>query len=282
MSELSKPINAYVAFLDVLGFKEMVRKEKLREKLENFFKITKENFKIIEAAKKEIRKFILSDSIILVVEIDNDSFGNFEKLLRAIKNLQADLALEDIWLRGAVSYGDVHLSDSGDEEKIIYGDGYIRAFELENKAIYPRVIIDPRIVSLLKKTRTSFLDDYSCLIRDPNDAERYPIKNTEIESLDNDLVFAMPSDRNSPDDDLFISYGSKILYESLKSLSADHITRMYRILKKAMYEEHEHFPKYNWVKKYFTEILRSGEHYLNIQGTKYIQIRAQIDEFYKL
>src|ERR1700679_1326034 len=112
--QIPKTENAFVAFLDVLGFSELVKAENNND-LENFFSVTLENFKTITVYKGEIRKLILSDSIILVVDSENKN-DNFLKLLRAIRDLQASLALKGIWIRGAVSYGDVYLNGKNEEE----------------------------------------------------------------------------------------------------------------------------------------------------------------------
>lgn len=274
--------NAFVAFLDVLGFKELINKP---SKADEFFDIALINFKIIDNYKNDIFKLILSDSIILVVESENNKREHFEQMLKAIRNLQADLALQNIWIRGAISYGDVHLNkqiaETPTDEKIIYGDGYIRAYELEKNAVYPRVIIDPRLIPFVSNTRSEFIEKYSCLIKmslDDNLVNKLP-----IERLEDDFIFAMPGDRNQPDDDLFISYGSKILYKQLIGGMEDyHIDFIYENLKKSMYQEHKHFPKYSWAKKYFWELMLATDHRLEISGNKFVQLQRQLDKFWKL
>jgi len=102
-------------------------------------------------------------------------FGNFGKLCNdysklnrlafailceKIALLQVVLASKDIWLRGAITSGETFIDT---EENQIIGKAYIDAYKLENTyAIYPRVIIDTKIINELEfKNEKDFLDFYN-------------------------------------------------------------------------------------------------------------------------
>lgn len=70
----------------------------------------------------------------------------FEKLCESIENIQKTLASHNVWIRGAITVGKTHISTS---KKQIIGKAYIDAYKLESKAIYPRVIIDEKIIQEL-------------------------------------------------------------------------------------------------------------------------------------
>lgn len=143
----------FVAFIDLLGFKEMIYNANPvnNEKVENYLNIVDEQLKKLDELNN-FKSIVISDSIILSMEIsENDIDGNIgtlSLLCNAIKIIQQNLAKKDIWIRGAISYGDIYFDN---ERKQVIGEGYINAYLLEsNYAIYPRVILDNKIVKFLQ------------------------------------------------------------------------------------------------------------------------------------
>lgn len=148
----------FVVFLDVLGFKNMVKNEK--SKIERYLDIVYreiEKLKNIDI-KKDINNIVISDSIILSVDTKTSCKENikiFSHLCLFVALVQEALALENIWLRGAISFGDIFFDE---KRKQIIGQGYINAYLLEEKqAIYPRVIIDNRIINFLEQNSSKEL-----------------------------------------------------------------------------------------------------------------------------
>lgn len=127
----------YIAFLDILGFKDMVKKSgQTQVAKDEIHIILDEMNKIVisdkteNSNKRNVVKHI-SDSIIL-------SYEEFPQLVEKIIKIQIAFIKYDVYLRGAVTFGKVF-----DNTKTIYGPGIIRAYELESSiAIYPRIIID--------------------------------------------------------------------------------------------------------------------------------------------
>lgn len=137
-----------VAFLDVLGFKALVKHQDGQENIRKY--LNSINNVVLEKQWDWIVDVIaISDSIILstpisVMEDNNWLIGDFCDL---VAEIQFEMALQNIWLRGAITFGDCYFMK--DPIQII-GPAYIKAYELEqSKAIYPRVIIDPDLVSEL-------------------------------------------------------------------------------------------------------------------------------------
>lgn len=163
---------SYVAFLDVLGFKQLVysKKKADREKIELYLKTAHEALNKLKEipSKKNISSILISDSIILTVPFgDNktEHTNNLRQLCIAILSLQRKLSVKDIWVRGAVSYGDTYFDDRNNQ---IVGSAYIDAYLLEEKmAQYPRVILDNRIIKELN------CHNSSCLINAINMHNKY-------------------------------------------------------------------------------------------------------------
>ena len=145
---------SYVAFLDVLGFKNLIFSKKPTDikKVENYFGIVNSAIKYLEDidAKQDIGSIVISDSIILSIPLSTSKEENIEKLRQlslAIGIIQFALSLKDIWLRGGISSGKAYFDKNTNQ---VVGDAYINAYLLEEKlSINPRVIIDNKIVTEL-------------------------------------------------------------------------------------------------------------------------------------
>lgn len=130
----------YVAFLDILGFKDMVNKSS--NKYSNNGKDTiHDALNYMNSLNSEASNqnnldgrvlWHVSDSIILCN-------SNFAAILSNVAFLQSHLATYNIFLRGGLTFGEIMNRNS---QQPIYGPALIEAYNLENeKAIYPRVII---------------------------------------------------------------------------------------------------------------------------------------------
>ena len=154
----------FVAFIDILGFKDLVKRiEANGHNSENALKTVKSvlNFMdeetynpnysadlpiyketeegIVELELGDPRLTYVSDCIIISTEATLDGF---KALSRKIHKITSDLAVDGIFCRGAISKG--KLFHKG---RILFGSAYVRAFQLEEKeAKYPRVIVDPDIL----------------------------------------------------------------------------------------------------------------------------------------
>lgn len=140
---------AIITFIDILGFKEMVRSKSAGE--------VKRSLKAIRAFsgldEKEdgdgyLPKTVqFSDSIIRIRPLDATAnkeypYGMLFHELNDIVLMQGELINFGVAIRGGITIGDISFDD-----QLIFGPGFIRAYELESSfAQYPRVVLDPKMI----------------------------------------------------------------------------------------------------------------------------------------
>lgn len=137
----------YVAFLDVLGFSEMVARDCNGPSANAVYlpillrahKTAIEQAQLFTGAK--VTQF--SDCILLAHPY---APSEFSRVVEHVANLQRSLLENGILSRGGLSYGK-HFSD----EEFIFSDALIRAYKIEqDRAIFPRVVIDDDLLDLIK------------------------------------------------------------------------------------------------------------------------------------
>lgn len=150
--------NRVVAFIDILGFRELVASTVGKEDSDNEMQIdaivkTYDAIREIwdldaksNSLKREVitskKVTIFSDSIVVSFKITDQS-EVFSTLLE-IKWLLMRMIYHGILCRGAVSIGKLIHSD-----KYIFGPALVEAYTLESKAaVYPRVILDRSIIEI--------------------------------------------------------------------------------------------------------------------------------------
>lgn len=130
---------ALVAFVDILGFSEMVRGDcENRNGSLKYFEILKNiNLKTKEINGCDITQF--SDSVIFSLPLKED---NYEKMIKILSDYQYKLFCNSIICRGALAYGK-HYAENG----FMFSQALIEAYQLECvEAKYPRIIISPNLV----------------------------------------------------------------------------------------------------------------------------------------
>ena len=146
--------NRITVFLDILGFKEIIKETLDKDGNDNLEKINDLN-----GALEKIREFLdidlpeghfskskivtqFSDSV--VISFLHTETSEVFYTLSDIHDLLINLALRGIICRGGVAFGKlIH------NEKFIYGPAMITAYETESKAaMYPRIILDKSIIKL--------------------------------------------------------------------------------------------------------------------------------------
>lgn len=253
--------DSYVAFLDVLGFKEMVH-NKEDKKLTTYFNAVNQ---VITGLRNIIKKqnigyIVISDSIILTLSKALDVHSDIENLRQlciAIRRIQLELAINDIWLRGAVTSGQTYFDQTNNQ---IVGPAYINAYLLEDElAVFPRVILDNKLLSDLDFENS---DQFIITINDGDDD-----KNVLYDWRKNISVSKHTIEQDVP---LFIDYLSDILdvQESLH--------RVINNIKSSMYSNTRIFKKFRWVADYLYTILLREE---NKNREISIDYRKQIEKF---
>lgn len=221
--------NKYVAYLDVLGFKELVSGNKTKD-LQTYFDTVQNTLVAIKNDKQNIESLLISDSTILIAK---DNEHEFKLLLTAIQTIQAKLALKNIFMRGAVTFGEVFYNRPAN---LVVGKALVNAYLQESKAIYPRVTIDPAIISKIASNRSEFFERVNTS-SSPSSANRRHLVHTRFEHINEDAFF--------------VAYGHRIILDAVSNRTLDVI---YNIIKKNLYSIAAQYEKYLWVKKYFLDV----------------------------
>jgi hypothetical protein len=160
----------FVAFIDILGFKGIVKSIELNnnennpdlkriKSILNF--MNEETFDpnysadlpvyvekdggLIELELGDPKLTYVSDCLIISSE---PTLDGFKALSRKIHKITSDLAFDGVFCRGAITKGKLFHHD-----KVIFGSSYVKAYKLEEeKADFPRVIIDPDIIDFFDIT----------------------------------------------------------------------------------------------------------------------------------
>ncbi len=153
--------NCYVAFLDILGFKNLLKNENC-DAIKRIYDtiIDFEPHPLIKGREvyKDVNYYIMSDSI--VVYINYQVEDSFMALAEVCLQIQIKLATcnPPILIRGAIEKGPLFCEGS-----IIYGEGLSKAYVLESTlAKYPRIIFtgETREVAL-QNTGKLYVFDYN-------------------------------------------------------------------------------------------------------------------------
>lgn len=244
----------YVAFLDVLGFKELVYGES--EKLNLYFTTITKALEDIYSDKPKIDFQLVSDSIILACPLTK---SDFILLLTAIQTIQARCSIKNIWIRGAISIGNIYFNRNNN---IVVGSGLINSYLLESHEKYPRVIIDPKIISEGGfGTREMFMQDNNSIISNGLMSQRNPL-------LIHDYRFVIGSLEN---DSFFVTFAEKIAFDNPENL-----TVIYSNIQSELYKGQQNYSKYLWLKNYFTISLEIFA--MRYEGGANPNIHAQISE----
>ncbi|MCG3657974.1 hypothetical protein [Aliarcobacter butzleri] len=259
MNDKIKPINyaqSYVAFLDVLGFKELVysKKPEDKKKLEKYFHHIEEFITYLKTtpikSDLDIGYIVISDSIIITVKHSKSNDDNIEILRHlciAIGFLQSLLSVLDIWLRGGVSSGETYFDKANNQ---IIGKAYIEAYLLEEKLISnPHVVLDNKIINEL-----GFKNSHE-LINKINDGLSFDNCGKTILYNWNKTNFI---EKEFP---LFVDYLSFFFNPSYKTNtkhSEKHIQRIIQNIEENIYSKTALYKKYKWIANYILSIIESN------------------------
>lgn len=191
---------SYVAFIDVLGFKNMVTRNiddvilALR-----YIKLFRDSFYSLpsragtpadhllnlsmseEEYEAELPKATMfSDSIVISQDINN--LSSFSDFIEFIALMQFELLREGILIRGGIDIGELYHDDS-----FVFGEGLVSAYSLESKtAIYPRIVVSQKAIERVNsdiesqfeaETKRYFFVNGKKYYMEPFNLEKYYIKD---------------------------------------------------------------------------------------------------------
>jgi len=132
--------NTFLAFLDISGFKEMMKNEKTAIKALNcFYKIGYSSL----FNNVNINGFFISDSGLLFVRTSNlNLIEQLKEILKTIEIINRKLLEKNIMLTISIAYGEFkfqrHSEFMGISKNPIYGSAYVSAF-LDNEKGKPKI-----------------------------------------------------------------------------------------------------------------------------------------------
>lgn len=162
-----------VAFIDILGFKDIVNKSESETNEFNKILDVLNKFKGIEkpetwkeanilvdieecAQKKNLSEFDISgivkcncfsDCITVFVNADTNINERFSSLVAFLSKISCELLQNGIFIRGAITYGNLHTNK---DASVFFGKAMNKAYTLESTiAVYPRILLSKEIVSVL-------------------------------------------------------------------------------------------------------------------------------------
>lgn len=142
----------YVAFIDVLGFKQYVidhadSPDKVYKMIDDIQSTANIFLKTINE-RAVLQSAFFSDSLVFNIKREENlpADVNVHFFLNLINTLQcAILSLPELQclpIRGGIAVGGYHLNE---EKNIFFGEAFIRAYEMEAKcAKYPRIVVDAK------------------------------------------------------------------------------------------------------------------------------------------
>jgi hypothetical protein len=153
-----------VAFIDILGFKEAVlqRGHGVTQVIES---IDRNLEHVLESMKSEGGDWYSARLFSDCMSISCDNYGNnLYHMLHELSFLQFSLATQGLFVRGAIAYGPHY-----ENERIIFSEALVKAYELEQKANYPRIIISDTVLDLISREAKNFRDSlYPYLLTPPD------------------------------------------------------------------------------------------------------------------
>jgi hypothetical protein len=137
--------NRFVAFLDILGFKDLVMRKSHDEIYTILNQISKTK-KLIEDATKletisnsmiDVEIYVVSFSDSIVVFSKNDSLDNFRYFLLAVRWFFAGAFNKMIPIKGSIAHGEISLNKT---EQIYFGQPIIDAYLMEEDLNYMGIV----------------------------------------------------------------------------------------------------------------------------------------------
>ena len=168
-SEPPKEADYLIAYIDILGTKEYVAKGESKE----IFDLIHGSFVMSTKILPQLELFgfgnlkfkIFSDNILIALKTDKTNIEEaFNLLSKFLKIFLLLFVMKGTLFRGGISYGKLAIDDI-----IVWGKGLVDAVFLEERiAIYPRIVLNTSLVSLLKDfcEKEEFENKYSCVVDD--------------------------------------------------------------------------------------------------------------------
>lgn len=146
--------NGYVAFIDILGFSNLVSNEQNADKVKDLFEfVEKFQYLFNSTSKLNTNVAFFSDSIIL--STNNQPKDNLVMLFWAIWIAESYLYQHTrLFFRGGITKGLYYHKGS-----TAFGPTVVNSYQLEKQAVYSRILIDDEIVSTMDEVPLNIMKD---------------------------------------------------------------------------------------------------------------------------
>jgi len=163
-----------VAFIDILGFSSIIAEydsddesnilNELHETLETAIKVSIENMtdvKVRTEMSEHLEYRMFSDCICLslpYIEFGNDFHIQFKSIATIATSYQLMMMQKGFFVRGGISMGSFF-----SDKNMIFSGGLVKAYKLEQIAVYPIIVVDDAIIQRLssdfqKNAKNLFLE----------------------------------------------------------------------------------------------------------------------------
>lgn len=188
----------FVAFLDILGFKEKVLRKthsEIYKELSTFSSIKKSlemwpEDKVVASMYIDVDIYIVSFSDSIVVFSKNDSVDNFKFFTTALKSLLAKSVKNKIALKGGIAHGEISLNKA---EQIYFGQPIIDAYLLEEDVNFVGVLCHYSVDEYMRSNKLF-----------PNNSYRFieaPLKSGQIKHNVLDFFYNLLNSEEQSSDD---------------------------------------------------------------------------------
>lgn len=188
----------FVAFLDILGFKDKVMRKSHDEIYDELSKISKlkelvENKLSLKNTERffDADVYVVSFSDSIVIFSKNDSFENFEFFLVALRGIFANSIKHKIALKGGFAHGVISLNKT---EQIYFGQPIIDAYLLEEDVNYLGVVAHSSINEYLNKNKNQV--DQSFLVNRLTFEDKINLKSGKITHINLDWFILTQRDHD--------------------------------------------------------------------------------------
>lgn len=257
-----KQVDCCVAYLDILGFKDMIANDShlpvfalrfIKRFIDLVYRSTNQNHENIDTVDENLpQATMFSDSIIISQPITELDYPLFIDL---IAQLQFGLFSKGILIRGGISCGKLY-----HDENYLFGKGLIDAYLFESKyADYPRILVDSNLIEEIHKIVDKRFDQswkrYVSI-----DGQRH-----YLNGLDNDEGDYSCYIRKDFDDKVYINFFSKIIEYGFISfdlnrnkselenlINEPELTNAKKIIEAGLKtKDHRILTKYEWLRKLY-------------------------------
>jgi hypothetical protein len=228
----------YCAFIDILGFTQLVKEvggQKLsfnfiRELLERLHNPPKLEVGLLTYALTDFRAQSISDAVAISTKAE---VTGFMQIADSISQLTLDLLSQGYFMRGAIVKGNLY-----HDNRVVFGDALVSAGHMERTvAVYPRIVVSRQVAA--EAMQNDLLGKFAVLrLRQANDGPYY--------------IHTLSAFQKFLEHIKTLDFGQDVDAESLQYWSAIQMKIIERFQEAV--DEPRHFEKIQWFARYWNEI----------------------------